>query len=231
MSPDAQVENCISRILDDFNLDPENFDENLPPAKNVTNSTTNVTTTIRDPWKPCESQVGSIQVNSSHISIADRDTLVANIKDRFKCLYYSYRNRVLGEDPAAMKELEVGDDRCGSRCVYELTSEQCNLVKLFLGSSGCCLKWENDFLDMPLFETVNEDKIQGGRGPLIGEPLSASFFFDYKHPAKLPSRVERFKKGWLFDYDIYLAFDSTPENLVIAVFDEFSGCAVSTKFF
>jgi hypothetical protein len=81
LSPDAQVENCVSRILDVFDRDPKNFDEILPPAKNVTNSTTNVTTTIRDPWIPCKSQVGSIQANSLDISIADRDTLVANIKD------------------------------------------------------------------------------------------------------------------------------------------------------
>ena len=60
---------------------------------------------------------------------------------------------------------------------------------------------------------------------------SASFFFDYKYPAKLHSRIERFKEGWVFNYDVFLALDSTAKDLVIAVFDEFSGCAVSTKFF
>ena len=62
LSPDAQVENCVRGILDDFNRDPENFNDTLPQAINVTttNVTTNVTTTttIREPWKPCEDDVG-----------------------------------------------------------------------------------------------------------------------------------------------------------------------------
>jgi hypothetical protein len=111
LSPDAQVENCVRVILDDFNRSPEKFNETtLSPAINVTasvttdNVTTNVMTTVRDPWKPCHDQVGLIQVNSPDISDADHDAIVANIRDRFKCLYYSYRNRVLCKDPTAMIE-------------------------------------------------------------------------------------------------------------------------------
>ena len=249
LSPDAQVENCVRGILDDFNRDPENFNDTLPPAINVTtttsvtNATTNVTTnvsttiTTREPWKPCEDDVGKIRVNSSLISTADRDTLVANIKDRFKCLYYSYRKRVLGEDPTAMQVLEGGDENsfCGSTCTwswedYFLEFFDMTFACPFSLPYQCCVVWENTFLNAPLFDTVKEDKTTGGSGPSPGG-IADSFFFDYKYPAKLPSRVDRFKKGWLFDYDIWLDLDSTAENLVIAVFDEFSGCAVSAEFF
>ena len=122
--------------------------------------------------------------------------------------------RVLGEAPTAMIELEANDTKnfCSSTCLAPADS------------------WQNDFLDVPLFLTNKEDRRQGGRGPSMIYD-SASFFFDYKYPAKLPSRIERFKKGWVFNYDVFLALDSTAEDLVIAVFDEFSGCAVSTNFF
>ncbi len=41
LSPDAQVENCVRVILDDFNWSPEKFNETtLPPAINVTASVT-----------------------------------------------------------------------------------------------------------------------------------------------------------------------------------------------
>lgn len=237
LSPDAQVENCVRVILDDFNRSPEKFNETtLSPAINVTasvttdNVTTNVTTTVRDPWKPCHDQVGLIQVNASYISDADRDAIVANIRDRFKCLYYSYRNRVLGEDPTAMTELEAHDNEnfCGSTCLA--AEDNCGENSFGSLFYRCCYSWQNDFLDVPLFLTNKEDRPQGGRGPSVIYD-SASFFFDYKYPAKLPSRIERFKKGWVFNYDVFLALDSTAEDLVIAVFDEFSGCAVSTKFF
>jgi len=242
LSPDAQVEICVREILDEFNRDPNKFNETLPPARNVTTpvttvnvttnvtTTINVTTTVRDPWKPCNEQVGLIQVNSSDISDNDREAIVDNIRDRFKCLYYSYRNRVLGEDPTAMKELEAQDNEnfCGSKCLVKL--DDCGGSAFASFFYQCCLQWESDFIDVPLFLTINEDRTQGGRGPSIfGTP--ALLFFDYKYPAKLPSRVERFKKSWVFDYDVFLSLDSTAENLVIAVFDEFSGCAVSTKFF
>ncbi|KAL3784268.1 hypothetical protein ACHAW5_005992, partial [Stephanodiscus triporus] len=221
LSPDAQIENCVRGILDDFNLDPENFKALLPQPRNETNATTNVTTIITDPWEPCKSEMESIEVDSVAISNSDRDVLVANIKDRFKCLYYSYRNKVLGEskevmrgDPSKLLEVGDGSNFCGSTCTYD------PWVELDIcGVYECCFIWKNDFADQPLFETVNEDKTQGGKGP-------SAYFFDYKFfPAKLPSPVERFKKGSVFNFDIYLSLDSTAEDLIIAVFDEFSGCA------
>ncbi|KAL3786294.1 hypothetical protein ACHAW5_001907 [Stephanodiscus triporus] len=190
LSPDAQIENCVRGIMDDFNQDPANFKATLPKPRNVTNATTNKTTTITDPWEPCKSQVDLTFENVLKQAIIDKT--VANIKKRFKCLYYSYRNKVFGEDLDAIKELEAGEER------------------------NPCL----GFFDKPLFETATEDEIKGG-----GFGLAA--FFDYKFfPAKLPSRDDRFKKGWLFDYDIFQEFDSAEAgDLVIAVFDEFSGCA------
>ncbi len=151
------------------------------------------------------------------ISNFDRDVIVANIKDRFKCLYYSYRNKVLGEskeamtvDPNKLLEPDDGLNICGSTCISSLNN--CNQ---FL--ANCCYAWIYEFPNKPLFETVKEDNIQGG----LGHPFWAppAYFFDYKFPAKLPSPVDRFKKGWVFDYDIHLSLDTTAENLVIAVFD------------
>ncbi|KAL3768372.1 hypothetical protein ACHAW5_005210 [Stephanodiscus triporus] len=203
LSPDAQIENCVRGILDDFNEDPANF-------KN----------TITDPWEPCKSELGTIKVNSRAISTADCDALVANIKDRFKCLYYSYRNKILGESSAAMAEdlsklIEVGDDSsfCGSICTQEYDNPYFGI--------NICVNSDSKFPNKPLFEPVNEDTIKGGSGR---EPFFEPFF-QYKYPAKLPSQVDRFKKGWVFDFDVFLSLDSTAENLVIAVFDEFSGCA------
>ena len=216
LSPDAQVENCVRGILDDFNRDPERFKETLPPARNVTDTTTNVTTTIRDPWKPCEDEARSINTPlRGFVSIV----VPINIKNRFKCLYYSYRYKVLNGDTSTMKDLEENDN-----------------------NKFCQGVWAQEFLNKPLFETVKEDQVDGGNGaatncddffsgPCIGPPDAAAAFFNYKFPAILPSRVNRFKNGWLFDYDIYLEIDSTEaEDLIIDVFDQFSGCAVSTKF-
>ena len=230
LSPDAQIENCVRGILDDFNQDPENFKA-----------------TISTPWQPCKYEVGLIKVKSVAISLADQGVLVANIKDRFKCLYYSFRNKVLGESREVMAEepnklLEVGDGIiCGSTCDFLTTPDNwppCNLLTSQCGgvwnfglwqlcnqrSSQCgiCIRWRFDFPNEPLFETVNEDKTQGG--------VASDFFFDYKYPSELPSPVDRFRKGWLFDYDFHLSLDTTAEDMIIAVFDEFSGCAVSAKF-
>ena len=158
LSPDAQVENCVRGILDAFNQDPENFKETtLPQPRNETNATTNVTTTITDPWEPCKSEVELIEVDL--VAVSNRDVLVTvlvtNIKDRFKCLYYSYRNSVLSESQEIMaadqgKLLEVGDGSsfCGVTCIQ--------------GASSSCSQWEVKFPLKPLFETLTEDEIWGG---------------------------------------------------------------------
>ena len=232
LSPDSQVESCVRGILEVFNRDPDNFDTVLPPRFN----------SIREPWKPCYEEAGKIQVEGTAISIDERLNIVNNIKDRFKCLYYSYKNRVLGEAPIDMTLLEVGDSTtfCGSYCIIDnrpctkfCPDENPNCCECQTTDNPyCCISRKNDFLNEPLFLTRDEDATQGGLGP--GEEITnngASFFFDYKYPVELPSRVERFQKGWVFNYDVILELDSTAENLVIAVFDEFLGCAVSTKFF
>ena len=260
MSPEAQVEDCIRGILDAFNGDPERFNDNLPD-------------------NPCGAQVALVKVNSEILSDSDQRAAVADIRERFKCLYYSYAASSSGAS-GYFPELDPGDFSiflygpltpflrlpytfcrpCQLLCannpiIMEIkgmlnTTKNmtypeealCNntvpFVALLSGipegeywkyatiqtewlkdKGPYCSIWDYSFENKPLFQPASEDKIEGG-----------SIFkstFDYTFPANLPSRAERFKKGWLFAIDVYLTFDLTAENFIIDVFEEFMGCAVS----
>ena len=262
LSPEAQVEDCIRGILDAFNGDPDHFKENLPVD-------------------PCGDQVALVKVNSETLPDGDQRAAVADIRERFKCLYYSYAASSSGAS-ADFPELDPGDlsiliygpfteflrlpytfcRPCRLLCVnnpiikeikrvlyttknmtYPEEDLCINTVPFFALLSGIseeswryytiqteqttwlknigpyCSIWDYSFENKPLFQPASEDKIEGG-----------SIFkstFDYTFPAYLPSRAERFKKGWMFTIDVYLTFDLTAENFIIDVFEEFMGCAVS----
>ena len=204
LSQDAIIENCVRGILDVFNQDPENF---------------NSTRTRLLLLEPCKSEFVRFGWFDSYV-----DAVVANIKDRFKCLYYSYLNRVLER-----KKEEIFSEK-----TWLIEKDDENTV---CGKEGkTTQELDNyEYKNSALFET----NLVSAGGFYVWTSSPDLRFFDYKFPAVLPSRTDRFKKGSLFKYDIYLTqtyssefggTGSTAEDLIIAVFDEFSSCAVSAKF-
>lgn len=208
LSSDAQLEICINNILNDFNKDIDEFAR-----------------TYRENKFPCAAEVKAIRVNVNEESLPSDviNDALNNIMDSFTCLYYSYRMTVMKE---TWDTLTLLDEH--HKSVFSM-KKICNII--CLSKNPNCYKWAASYLGP--FESDDDDERKRGQLPSVTSlgnfsPEDGTFPF-YKFPAVLLSRETRLKFGSLFLFDVLLLDDIRSEMLIVDIFDEFMGCAVSSK--
>lgn len=134
------------------------------------------------------------------------EAIVADIKTKFECLHYSYLQKV------------------GLDCAAYSCAKSCFVPRL--------LPFQPVFAAKDRFP-----RLPGTSTFFFFSFINVNMFYDYEVPAILPSREDRLKNPSQSS-DAYgsLLFDRSPfeeltaESFLIAVFNEYMGCAVSTSW-